>query len=357
MFIFRWLASHFILFVVIGTAVVAFLNREDLDHWFKEQSHSTEYSVEKTQDTEPVKVAAVADPGDASKAQDSESVAKEAVVKAEEVAPVLAKAGDAKVEVSSAKKDLAQQDVTTSKNAAAAVDKAGVVEKAKSDIDLEIAAPRVVLDKPVAKDETTAVAADAKPVATKEESVPVVKVSKAEAKSEVQPVKEAVAVENSSVAEETMSPVAKAVAADKEVKAEAPPAKQTVASDELAVEDKTATELTQESEAVGDSSLVAKKNAARKAYWDRDFAAAEKAYLALTKESGADADTWGELANVYFAQEKTSEGVDALVTAANLLIATERFWQVASLARVIGKYDSEKEQAIMQKLYATTGNK
>jgi tetratricopeptide (TPR) repeat protein len=97
---------------------------------------------------------------------------------------------------------------------------------------------------------------------------------------------------------------------------------------------------------------------AREAFWHRDLAKAETLYAELTAKQSDNPDIWGELGNVYLAQNKVKEAADAYYKAAEILIDEGRLRQVGQLMGVIQMAEPAKAQALDQKirkLYQQTG--
>jgi tetratricopeptide (TPR) repeat protein len=97
---------------------------------------------------------------------------------------------------------------------------------------------------------------------------------------------------------------------------------------------------------------------AREAFWHRDLAKAETLYAELTAKQADNPDIWGELGNVYLAQNKVKEAADAYYKAAEILIDEGRLRQVGQLMGVIQMAEPAKAQALDQKirkLYQQTG--
>jgi len=97
---------------------------------------------------------------------------------------------------------------------------------------------------------------------------------------------------------------------------------------------------------------------AREAFWHRDLAKAEKLYADLTLKQSDNPDIWGELGNVYLAQNKVNEAAEAYYKAAEILIEEGRLRQVGQLMGVIQMAEPAKAQALDQKireLYQQTG--
>ncbi len=97
---------------------------------------------------------------------------------------------------------------------------------------------------------------------------------------------------------------------------------------------------------------------AREAFWHRDLAKAETLYTELTAKQADNPDIWGELGNVYLAQNKVKEAADAYYKAAEILIDEGRLRQVGQLMGVIQMAEPAKAQALDQKirkLYQQTG--
>ena len=97
---------------------------------------------------------------------------------------------------------------------------------------------------------------------------------------------------------------------------------------------------------------------ARQAFWHRDLAKAEKLYADLSVKQSDNPDLWGELGNVYLAQNKVKEAADAYYKAAEILIEEGRLRQVGQLMGVIQMAEPAKAQALDKKireLYQQTG--
>lgn len=97
---------------------------------------------------------------------------------------------------------------------------------------------------------------------------------------------------------------------------------------------------------------------AREAFWHRDLGKAEKLYADLTVKQSDNPDIWGELGNVYLAQNKVKEAADAYYKAAEILIEEGRLRQVGQLMGVIQMAEPAKAQALDKKireLYQQTG--
>lgn len=97
---------------------------------------------------------------------------------------------------------------------------------------------------------------------------------------------------------------------------------------------------------------------AREAFWHRDLAKAEQLYGDLAGKQSDNPDIWGELGNVYLAQNKVKEAADAYYKAAEILIEEGRLRQVGQLMGVIQMAEPAKAQALDQKireLYQQTG--
>jgi tetratricopeptide (TPR) repeat protein len=91
---------------------------------------------------------------------------------------------------------------------------------------------------------------------------------------------------------------------------------------------------------------------AREAFWNRDLAKAESLYSELTTKQPDYPDFWGEMGNVYLAQNKVKEAADAYYKAAELLIDEGRLRQVGQLMGVIHMADPDKAMVLDKKIQA-----
>jgi len=100
-----------------------------------------------------------------------------------------------------------------------------------------------------------------------------------------------------------------------------------------------ATEATKTQVAIGGASMAPKKPAdlaaARKAFWQQDLAQAEIFYKQQIKTAKADADSWGELGNVYYLQAKWKQAAVAYTEAALLLLDKGDFPQAMYLRYIV----------------------
>ena len=89
---------------------------------------------------------------------------------------------------------------------------------------------------------------------------------------------------------------------------------------------------------------------AREAFWNRDLAKAEGLYAELTEKQPDYPDLWGEMGNVYLAQNKVVKAADAYYKAAELLIDEGRLRQVGRLMGVIQMADPQKAMILDKKI-------
>jgi len=95
-------------------------------------------------------------------------------------------------------------------------------------------------------------------------------------------------------------------------------------------------------------------NAARKLFWSGDLQASEKLYLDLANRNEANADTYGELGNVYYTQGKWKQAGEAYYEAALRLLPQKNNTQVndrlSYLLRVIEGLDTESAEKLKSKI-------
>jgi tetratricopeptide (TPR) repeat protein len=99
-----------------------------------------------------------------------------------------------------------------------------------------------------------------------------------------------------------------------------------------------------------DEAVRAELIQAREAFWNRDLAKAESLYSELTTKQPDYPDLWGEMGNVYLAQNKVKEAADAYYKAAELLIDEGRLRQVGQLMGVIQMADPDKAMILDKKI-------
>jgi hypothetical protein len=89
---------------------------------------------------------------------------------------------------------------------------------------------------------------------------------------------------------------------------------------------------------------------ARQAYWQRDYAAAVKAYQQLLEADPENPDLYGELGNVYYGMGEWQKAGQAYYSAAQRLLARGRTQQVSYLLRVIEGLDTELAGKLRQQI-------
>lgn len=91
---------------------------------------------------------------------------------------------------------------------------------------------------------------------------------------------------------------------------------------------------------------------AREAFWLRDYAAAEKYYLALTRREPDNPDGFGELANMYFSQGKWEEAAAAYYEAGVRLIDEGLLEHAGQMAEVIRGLNGTQAEELEQQIEA-----
>lgn len=89
---------------------------------------------------------------------------------------------------------------------------------------------------------------------------------------------------------------------------------------------------------------------ARQAFWYGDMASSEQYYLELSNIENQDADVFGELGNVYYAQGKWKQAGEAFYQAALRLHESGQTSQLHYLQRVINGLDAEQGKKLSQQL-------
>lgn len=89
---------------------------------------------------------------------------------------------------------------------------------------------------------------------------------------------------------------------------------------------------------------------AREAFWHRDLIRAETLYTELAQRQSDNPDLWGELGNVYLAQNKITDAADAYYNAAEILIDEGRIRQIGRLMAVIQVGNPEKARGLDEKM-------
>jgi len=112
-----------------------------------------------------------------------------------------------------------------------------------------------------------------------------------------------------------------------------------------------ATDEGQETAAMRPYQLLAK---AREAFWLRDYAAAEKYYLALTRREPDNPDGFGELANMYFSQGKWEEATAAYYETGIRLINEGLLGHAGQMVEVIRGLNGTQADDLEQKIDAAS---
>lgn len=93
---------------------------------------------------------------------------------------------------------------------------------------------------------------------------------------------------------------------------------------------------------------------ARQLFWSGDVQSSERLYLDLVNMDDSDADAYGELGNVYYAQGKWKQAGEAYYEAAVRLLALEQDGQksnrISYLLRVIQGLDAESAEKLRNKI-------
>jgi len=97
----------------------------------------------------------------------------------------------------------------------------------------------------------------------------------------------------------------------------------------------------------GNSALMQK---ARQAFWARDLVTAENSYRQLIESGQGNADTWGELGNVYYMQAKWPQTAEAYTEAALLLVDARAVPQAMHMHAVVMRMDMQQAKRIDEKL-------
>lgn len=105
----------------------------------------------------------------------------------------------------------------------------------------------------------------------------------------------------------------------------------------------------------GESDFQSQLEGARQHYWRRDVGAAEKAYRQLTESYPQRAEVWGELGNLYYAQNKLMEATDAYYRAIELLIEQGDAGQARQMLGAMYQLNSDKANDLERRLRQVGG--
>jgi len=87
-------------------------------------------------------------------------------------------------------------------------------------------------------------------------------------------------------------------------------------------------------------------NEARQAFWQRDFPKAESLYKEQLKHSQVNADSWGELGNIYYLQAKWQQAAMAYTEAALILLDKGNFPQAMFIRYIVVGLDPVQARRI-----------
>lgn len=94
-------------------------------------------------------------------------------------------------------------------------------------------------------------------------------------------------------------------------------------------------------------------DAAREAFWRKDFSTAEQAYRDLVQLAPDNPDAYGELGNLYYQQGQWQQAADAYYEAAQRLLNRGERYPAQHLLRVLWNLDSDKARALESMLNDT----
>ncbi len=92
--------------------------------------------------------------------------------------------------------------------------------------------------------------------------------------------------------------------------------------------------------------------AAREAFWQHDFTAAEDYYLQLAKQEPGNPDAYGELGNLYYQQGQWQQAADAYSKAAQRLLDQGDTYTAQHLLRVLWNLDQDQARQLEAMLKA-----
>ena len=97
-------------------------------------------------------------------------------------------------------------------------------------------------------------------------------------------------------------------------------------------------------------------NEARKAFWAKDLAKAERLYRIMTKEDGANIHAWGELGNIYYMQSRWPEAAKAYTEVALRLIDKNDIQQATYFHGLVNQMDRTQSERINERLRSLNTN-